>query len=97
MAKGSLRNLNGEELEKVRGLLEKLDQNHFPSKEEMEALRDIITSDDFKTLIERERNSKLWAKVRLQFYKTIGAILGTVVLFGSAFQALQWLWDRLAK
>ncbi len=99
MAKSSIRNLDLEELEKVRELLKKLDQKHFPSESEMEALRDILTSDEFKTLIEREKSRKLWSKIRLQSYRIIVIILGTVASLGAAVSAIQvllenFLWKR---
>jgi hypothetical protein len=99
VAKSSIRNLDLEELEKVRDLLRKLDENHFPTHSEMEALRDILTSDEFKTLIEREKSRKLWAKVRLQGYRIVVIILGTVASLGAAASTIQvflenFLWKR---
>lgn len=86
--------LDGEELEKLRHLVLTLDQRGFPTVEEMQALRSLISSDELKTLLERERTSRLWAKVRLQFYRTVGAVLGTLVAVGTAWQILDAAYRR---
>lgn len=86
--------LDGEELEKLRHLVETLDRNLFPSADEMQALRALIGSDELRTLLERERTSRLWAKVRLQFYRTVGAILGTIVAAGTAWTFLDALYKK---
>lgn len=95
MARASIRSLQVDELEKIRHLLDKLDQNHFPTQEEMTALRGFLASDELKTLIERERTSRLWSKVRLQFYRILGAVLGTLAVAGGAWTFAENVWKKV--
>ena len=86
---------DGEELEKLRHLLDKLDQLHFPSYEEMQALRALLASDELKAVLERERTNRLWAKIRLQFYRILGAILATLAAAGAAWTFIEMIYRRV--
>ncbi len=86
--------LDGNELAKLRQLLDNLEHNHFPSYEETQALRMLISSDELKTLLEREKTYRLWAKVRLQMYRVVGAILATLAAAGATWTFVEALYKK---
>jgi hypothetical protein len=94
MAKSTVRGLDGEELEKVRNLLTKLDNHHLPSFDEMEALRDFLANPELRAVLERERNRKLMGQIKLQFYRTVGAVLATIATIGGLVLTFQSLLEK---
>ena len=88
--------LDGEELEKLRQLVDKLDHNHLPSFEEMHALRTLIATDELRSLLERDRINRLWVKVRLQLYRIIAAMLATLAAAGAAWTFVETLYRKFA-
>lgn len=88
--------LTDDDFGKLKVLIDKLEDGHFPSFEEMQSLRAILSSDELKTVLEREKTSRLWAKVRLQFYRTIGTVLATLAAAGAAYTFLDALYRRMS-
>lgn len=93
------RGFTQEEIQQIRELYARLSSAHAISKEDGELLESWLKlfeeyRTDIQIILEGQRTSVMWKKVRLQGYKLLGWFFGLLLSLLTAVQLVLALWDR---